>query len=53
MSCRRQAVKKQLKDKLRRRRNFGRLCVFERMPGIFRVNGTGLARTDGAGRVAP
>lgn len=34
------SCEKQLKDKLRRR-NFARLCVFERMPGIFRVNGTG------------
>jgi len=34
------SCEKQLKDKLQRR-NFARLCVFERMPGIFRVNGTG------------
>lgn len=36
------SYEKQLKDKLRAQ-NFGRLCVFEWMPGIFRVNGTGLA----------
>jgi len=40
MFCLTASCEKQLKDKLQRR-NFARLCVFERMPGIFRVNGTG------------
>jgi len=45
------SCEKQLKDKLQRR-NFARLCVFERMPGIFRVNDT-IPWTDGAGDKSP